>query len=160
MRYSIVFILVVLMSSFSIENDSKFVGDFSNTVENSVLYIRANGNFYFIYRYEMSTSWTNGTWKSKADTIFFEMVPVYDTVELSSPTRDSLILSVDSIPSRKSVKHMDGYFGVKQNMRKAPDKLMYLNGDLYQILINGQPDDKPKKGNPVKYFKRSTSAPK
>lgn len=160
MRVSTFFILFLGLSSFSSENENKFVGDYSNTVENSVLYIRSNATFYFIYRHEMSTSWTKGTWANKADTVFFQMVPVYDTVEVSSPIRDSLVLSIDSIPSRTSLKHMHGYFGVKQNVRKAPEKLMLLNGDLYQILMNGLPDNKPKKGNPVKYFKRSDSITK
>ena len=83
----------------------------------------------------MQGSWTKGQWSIKGDTIFFYMIPVYDTVlikKVDGSLIDSLRLSLDSLPSREELK-TDVLYAGGQNYRPHPDKLFFKKGRLHGI---------------------------
>ncbi len=86
----------------------------------------------------MAASWTNGTWYLNNDTVFFHMVPTYDTLshlDKSNSTVDTLILSPDEIPERITSSQFAGTVlsGGGQNRMNYPEKLLFRKGRLYKI---------------------------
>ena len=84
----------------------------------------------------MSGSWTKGTWTLKGDTVYFNMIPTYDTLrDANGIPSDTLILSTDEIPERitqiqfAAMSHSTG----GQNRMPLSDKLLFRKDRLYAI---------------------------
>ena len=98
----------------------------------------------------MSSSWTKGIWTLQNDTVFFYMVPTYDTlsqVNSNNLTLDTLILSDDEISERITTVQNAGIAlsSGGQNRMTYPDKLLVKKGRLYKIQ-NGSVVVKKQKG--------------
>ncbi|MGI8635572.1 MAG: hypothetical protein ACR2KZ_09240 [Segetibacter sp.] len=112
--------------------------------------LNADNTFKYTWKFDLSASWTKGIWTLKNDTVFFHMVPTYDTlshVNSKNFTIDTLILSDDEIPERitpiqsASIALSSG----GQNRMACPDKLLLKKGRLYKIQ-NGSLVVKKQKG--------------
>ena len=86
----------------------------------------------------MSASWTKGIWNVQNDTIFFKMIPIYDTLRKENSKGfvvDTLILSDDEIPERviliRSAIFQHSLGG--QNRMAYPEELLFKKGRLYKI---------------------------
>jgi hypothetical protein len=67
------------------------------------LNIEPDSTFMYSWYFDLQGSWTKGEWRMTRDTIYFTMIPVYDTLRQASKNgkiRDSLILSVDEKSER------------------------------------------------------------
>jgi hypothetical protein len=115
----------------------KFSGDYYNYF-GSELKLKPDSTFEYKWRLEQASSWTNGTWKTKSDTIFLKMVPVYDSLWLS-PTKVKLILSLNERSEKVSSEIQNLRPGVSegQNLHPIPDKLYLQGSRLYGIERNG-----------------------
>src|SRR5687767_6639882 len=101
---SIVFFVQISWISKSQELRS---GVYKNNYFGENIELRHDSTFYYTWNGHMQGSWTKGQWSIKGDTIFFHMIPVYDTVlikKVDGSLIDSLRLSLDSLPSREELK--------------------------------------------------------
>ncbi|MCG9899329.1 MAG: hypothetical protein MH132_04960 [Hydrotalea sp.] len=65
--------------------------------------LNSDSTFKYTWHFDMQSSWTKGIWWLKGDTIYFQMIPVYDTISKTNSnkiTTDSLVLSQDETPER------------------------------------------------------------
>ena len=133
--------------------------------------LNSDSTFKYTWHFDMQSSWTKGIWRLKGDTIYFQMIPIYDTISKINSnqiTTDSLVLSQDETPERIFLQTMtttsvninstektipkiyhDNLGALLssggQNKRYYLEKLIVKNGRLYQI-INGKPHRKKVKG--------------
>lgn len=93
-------IALLLTLSFGLFAQDKIVGRYRDYFDSRIL-LNSDGSFKYTWNFDMVASWTKGTWKLEGDTVFFIMVPTYDTlryINSNNVTTDSLILSTDEIP--------------------------------------------------------------
>jgi len=86
----------------------------------------------------MAASWTKGTWTLNRDTVYFHMIPIYDTLNQTNFTgilSDTLILSDDEISARITPTQSAAIAlsSGGQNRSSYPDKLFFKKGRLYKI---------------------------
>jgi hypothetical protein len=84
----------------------------------------------------MWSTWTKGTWTAYKDTIYFKMVPVYDTIRhtgSNGQTLDSLQLSDDEMPELLNPQPTGYFSGQGQNREPYPEKLFFRKDRLYNI---------------------------
>src|SRR5690242_5602236 len=92
--------LFILIFPFQLFAQSKFSGHYHDYFGYQ---IDINPDFSFKYTcdFDLMSSWTTGTWRTNNDTIYFKMVPVYDTIKNAGVgNRDSLVLSMDEKSER------------------------------------------------------------
>jgi hypothetical protein len=104
----------------------------------SRLQLNADNIFKYTWHFDMVGSWTKGTWALKGDTVYFYMVPTYDTLKVATVSNmaiDSLILSTDEIPERFTQEQYAAMLlsSGGQNRMDYPDKLLFRKGRLYKI---------------------------
>lgn len=104
--------------------------------------LNADSTFKYTWQIDLSASWTKGTWSLLRDTVYFHMVPTYDTVSYKnndSTSTDKLILSVDETAERMTQEQYAtmGLLSGRQNVQTYPDKLFFKKGRLYKIY-NGR----------------------
>jgi hypothetical protein len=110
----------------------------------------SDSTFKYTWHFDMSASWTKGTWKLMGDTVYFHMIPTYDTLGLANTngsTSDTLILSTDETSERFTQTQFVAMLvsGGGQNRMNYPDKLLFRKGRLYKIQ-NGKLVTKKQKG--------------
>ena len=142
MRIKSILLCVLITKACTLSAQKDISGNYFNHF-GSKLEIHADSTFKYNFHIDTEMSWTVGKWKVTNDTIYFTMIPVYDTViyKDSSQTNriDSLVLSLDQIPEKIiSLESISGYltsFG--QNRHSFPDKLFYKRNKLFYI-VNGK----------------------
>jgi hypothetical protein len=134
-------ILLISALPFGLNAQNKYLGNWNN-YWGCELSINEDSTFKFSWHFDLSGSWTAGTWKTENDTIFFKVVLVYDTLRYFDSKRniqvDSTILSLDDkaevIPNALPNFLSSG----GQNIYPMSDKLFYRNNKLYVIDKNGE----------------------
>jgi hypothetical protein len=140
MKYVLIFYLSAF--TFKIRAQSKFAGRYY-THFGEMMDINSDSTFKYLWRFDLSASWSNGSWRVEKDTIYFKMIPVYDTLEYkdkrTNTIHDSLVLSDGRAPKRITVNEIffNDLFSGGQNFRPCPEKLFYRNGKLLAIY-NGR----------------------
>jgi hypothetical protein len=120
----------------------KLIGQYRDNF-GSAIEIKADSTFHYSWAFDLSASWSQGTWSIKNDTIYFKMIPVYDTLRYKNnvgKTVDSLVLAGDEHP--KLITRMDNAIDMLssggQNRSQYPAKLFFRNERLYEIDQNGK----------------------
>lgn len=172
-------IILFFFTSLSLTAQKNLTGPYRDYFGTRII-LYPDSTFKYTSHFDMQASWTKGIWKLKGNTIYFTMVPVYDTItKITSNgiTTDSLILSLDETPERflapritsvdiKTVPDLKIYqanIGTLlssggQNERFYLDKLIVKKGRLYTI-VDGKSFAKKVKGIgtnkkwPTWYFK-------
>jgi len=113
--------------------EGKYNDYFGYTVE-----INIDSTFDFNWRFDLFAYWCTGKWTIINDTIYFDKIPVYDTlliVNKNGQPDDSLILSNDKKPGLITTSEMaiNSISSGGQDLLKFPGKLFYRNNRLYQI---------------------------
>jgi len=98
--------------------------------------IKSDSTFEFSWHFDLFERWSNGVWIIKNDTIYFRVVPVYDTLKYSSGY--SLVLSEDEKPKVFIPKILVTENARKQDSTDMPTKLFYQKDKLYTIGKNGK----------------------
>lgn len=134
---STVFILTISCNLFA---QYKVAGHYRDYF-GSKLQISADNTFKFSWNFDLSASWTIGTWTQKGDTIYFRMTPVYDTLthlKQNGVTADTLLLSDDEDSERISPEQAAATVlsSGGQNRMAYPEKLVFKKGRLYKIVNN------------------------
>jgi hypothetical protein len=135
MRCFTVIFLICCFERATAQN--KLAGSYRNPFGSNIQ-INPNNTFYYTWNFDMQGSWTRGTWTSVNDTVFFKMIPIYDTLQKTNNNSsfDSLILSVDSVPERlipgpASAVHYLSSGG--QSIHPYPEKLFFKKERLYEV---------------------------
>ena len=110
----------------------------------STLKFNTDSTFEYTWRYDLSGTWTKGTWRLDQDTIYMKTVSVYDTLtyidENTNSVRDSLVLSLDQ--KSESITDEEHWTNLLtsggQNRHPVPEKLYYRKGKLFEIDKNGK----------------------
>ncbi len=105
--FIITFLLLLPFSLFSQDNFAgRYSGYFGNRIQ-----INTDNTFEYTWHFDLSASWTKGTWTSKNDTVYFHVIPIYDTISYRTKNGfagDTLILSTDTIPERLTQEQLSG----------------------------------------------------
>jgi hypothetical protein len=130
-------IALLLSLSLSLFAQDKIIGSYRDNFGNRIL-LNSDNTFKYNWNFDLSASWTKGTWTLVKDTIYFHMVPTYDTLSETSAfgnTYDTLILSTDETPERLTQTELAamGLSSGGQNLRNSPQKLVFRKGRLYKI---------------------------
>ena len=142
-------IILLLTLSFSLFAQDKIVGHYRDYF-GSRIQLNTDSTFKYSWSFDLSVSWTKGTWLLKNDTVYFHMIPTYDTISYKNnngTSADKLILSVDETSDRLTP---DQYAGMGlssggQNIQPSPDKLFFKGQKLFAIK-NGKLVKKRVKG--------------
>ena len=163
-------LILFLLTTQTLTAQNKLIGRYRDYFGNRIQ-INSDSTFKYTWHFDMQSSWTKGIWQLQGDTIYFKMVPVYDTISLLAQDQsltDSLVLSADEIPERLGLPlQMTTPVDLKstntinpivyrnniaallssggQNKRYYLDKLIVKNGKLY-LIKNGRAYRKKVKG--------------
>lgn len=143
---TIAFLLLYTTESFAQDN---IPGRYHNYF-GCRLHLNPDSTFKYTWHLDTQSGWTKGTWSQKKDTIYFRMVPTYDTVRLTKPGErivDSLLISSDEISERLTMAGFSDtvLWSGGQNRSGYPTKLVWKKGRLYNIQ-NGRLVTKRQKG--------------
>lgn len=147
MKLSVIVVLIFLFPLASVAQ-SKYAGEYYNKFSSN-LKLNPDSTFEHTWRFDLSSSWTAGTWKVSNDTIYLNIMPVYDTVLVKNGDSmvDSLVLSLDGkselIPIEESVIGVITSGG--QNRYPIPDKLYYSRKRLIEVDEDGRLKKKKEK---------------
>jgi hypothetical protein len=128
----------ILTVSFNLFAQDEVTGRYRDYF-GSRLKINADNTFKYTWNFDLSASWTKGTWTQKGDTLYFNMTPVYDTLTYlkdNGVTADTLILSDNEIPERISREQgaATALSSGGQNRMVYPEKLLIRKGRLYNVV--------------------------
>ncbi len=131
----------LLFLSLSLFAQKSIIGRYRDYFGNRIE-LNADSTFKYSWRFDLSYSWTKGKWSLNDDTLYFQMIPTYDTISYKnsdSSWADKLILSVDEKSERITPKQYTdmGLSSGGQNIQSYPDKLFFKKGKLY-IVYNGR----------------------
>ncbi|MFI1770312.1 hypothetical protein [Thalassobellus citreus] len=137
-------ILILLISKVCFGQD-KYIGFYYDRFHETIE-LKADSTFIHNYRFDLSSSWTTGKWKSKNDTIYLTTILVKDTVRLMNSSHktinDSLVLSADQKIDRIEPNEyfLNQISSGGQNRQNPPRKLFWKKERLYRIKENGNLD--------------------
>ena len=147
MRKIYILLCSLVVNTFQLNAQKKITGNY-HTYFGSMLEIHTDSTFKYSFHLDTESSWVNGTWKVKKDTIYFTMIPIYDTITFRDNSQtlriDSLVLSLDLISERITSKERVNMFltSYGQNRHSFPNKLFYKKNKLFYIsngkLVKGR----------------------
>lgn len=130
-------IILLLTLSFNLLAQDKIVGCYRDYF-GSRIQLKVDNTFKYTWNFDMAGSWTKGTWTLSGDTVYFHMVPTYDTlmqISKNGVTSDIFILSTDEVSDRIT---QEQYAGIVlssggQNRTSYPEKLVFKRKKLYEV---------------------------
>ncbi len=137
MAMKILIITALLNLSLGLFAQKNIVGRYRDYF-GSRIELNVDSTFKYTWNFDMAASWTKGTWSFKNDTVYFHMIPTYDTVSYKNNngySADKLILSVDEIAERMTPEQYTG-MGLSsggQNIQPWPEKLFFKKQKLFAI---------------------------
>lgn len=107
----------------------------------SKLKINPDSTFLYSWDFDLASSWSKGKWEVKNDTVYFSVIPVFDTLRIARK-KDSLILSANQVAelitdTDSPVTALISSGG--QNRHQMSPKLYYKGDRLYEIGKHGKP---------------------
>jgi len=134
-------VVIILLLPLELFAQSKYVGEYYDQF-GSNLKLNADLTFNHTWRFDLSSSWTKGTWKVSNDTIYLNIEPVYDTLQVknSGSVVDSLVLSLDSKGESISMEEyaIGAVTSGGQNRQPTPLNLYYSRKRLIEVDEHGQ----------------------
>lgn len=128
-------ILFLTLSSNLFAQD-KIIGHYRDYF-GSRLQLNSDSTFKYTWNFDLSASWTKGTWIVENDTVYLQMTPIYDTISKTNngSAVDQLVLSDDEASERLTQQQFigQGLLSGGQNKTPYPEKLFYKKGRLYGI---------------------------
>jgi len=99
--------------------------------------INPDATFKYSWHFDLQGSWTKGTWRVNNDTVYFHMIPIYDTIRYKGRDNrmvDSLILSVDEKSGQITMQDAGVLYSGGQNIKPAR-KCCFIERIGYTALI-------------------------
>ena len=142
MKFSLSILLLILINF----KHGNVEGDYFNHF-GSKLKINSDKTFLYTWNFDVASSWSKGMWKMKNDTIYFDVIPVYDTLRRTN-LKDTLVLSIDQKPeliSDMSIVFIEILSSGGQNRQKMSSKLYFDGEKLIEIKKNGKLNNRKSK---------------
>jgi hypothetical protein len=154
--FLVIIIFTHLYSAFSQAISGNYYNYFG-----SKLSLFPDSSYKYIYRFDLSSSWSTGKWKVLNDTIYLVNMPIYDTLIgvdtlwkskhfnlYATKKINELYLSSDENPERISLSEsiMSSISGGGQNRVSYPAKLVNKRGKLFKLDKTGRIETKKVKG--------------
>ncbi len=138
MKFSLSILFLILINGQHRNVEGEYYNHFG-----SKLKINSDSTFLYNWNFDLASSWSKGKWKIKNDTIYFKIMPVFDTLRRTS-LKDTLILSMDEKPEliterNGSITQFLSSGG--QNRQKMSAKLYFDGEKLIEIKRNGKLDN-------------------
>jgi len=141
MKFASAILLSFITSA--VYGQNHYIGEWNDHWGNS-FDIQPDSSFKYIWSFDLSSRWANGTWKINNDTIYFFSIPVYDTIindknivlKLSEDEKSSVLTSKDLMQLSSGV----------QDTALMPKKLFYSHNKLFVINAEGKLNRKKLKG--------------
>jgi hypothetical protein len=128
-------LLSLLFLSLKLYAQDKIIGSYRDN-SGYKIDIHSNGTFKYNWSFDMMATWAQGTWRINNDTIYFKVIPIYDTVKFSynkNNLTDSLILSHDDKSEQTTFRDPNILQAGYQDIMIVPEKLFYKKEKLYKI---------------------------
>lgn len=135
-----IFCFVLFSSSIITSAQSRTVGTYADYFGRK-LELNADSTFDYSYHFDLYSTWTQGVWSLRNDTVYFKWLPVYDTIRITNPPgqfKDSLILSLDRKAEGVGPPDEKVLYSGGQNYYPYPQKLFYHRDKLYTISKEGK----------------------
>ena len=137
--------LYCLLFYFPVHGQNKnanFIGKYRDYFGSEII-INRDSTFKYTWHFNLFSSWSNGKWTIKSDTIYLKTIPIYDTLTYTNSNGklvDSLVLSDDEHPKRiyPTIITNNGLLGGGQNHRPCPERLFYRDNKLYAFTDKGK----------------------
>ncbi len=138
-----VFGILFLITTSAVYGQNHYIGEWNDYFGNS-FDIKPDSSFKYLWIFDSSSRWANGTWKINNDTIYFIFIPVYDTIidgknivlKLSEDDKSTVFTFKDLIQLSSGV----------QDTALMPKKLFYRQNKLFVINAEGKLSRKKRKG--------------
>jgi hypothetical protein len=135
MKFILSIVLLILINGQHGNVEGEYYDNLGTTLR-----INANSTFSYKWNGHNISSWSNGKWKINNDTVYFKVIPIFDTVRKSG-VKDTLILSLDEKPEliterNGSISHF--LSSRAQNNIPINDKLYFDGKKLIEIKRNGK----------------------
>ena len=142
MKFSLSILLLLLINGQHRNVEGEYYNYFGSNLK-----INSNGTFLYNWHFDLASSWSKGKWKMKNDTLYFEIIPILDTLRRAN-LKDTLLLSIDEKPEliterNGSITQFLSSGG--QNRQKMSLKLYYDGEKLIEIKKNGKLDNEKQK---------------
>ena len=141
----IFFLLFTFQISIFCFGQNNLVGIYSDFFGEKIELL-SDSTFKHTYRFDLSSSWTKGKWRTIKDTLYLESILILDTLQIRNSenqfVKDSLVLSVDDISNRINNEEfaVSLISGGGQNRVKPPIKLFLRNRKLFRLTEDGTID--------------------
>lgn len=138
------FLLICIISWNTLSAQHIFPGHYEN-FDGCAVDFYPDSTFHFSWHFDLMGSWTKGRWSCDRDTIILTAIPIFDTVTYLTKTSgsvDSLVLSLDTVPERKSPEPSNVLYSGGQNKYPCPAKLLFRKNHLYYLNEEGQAEVK------------------
>ena len=139
-------VIVLILFSFNYclsQNriEGTYKSKFGQTIQ-----LNSNNTFLFRSSFDLSSSWSQGKWKTSNDTIYLEVEIIKDTLYdrnyKTGIVKDTLVISQDAISNR--ISYDEFIVGILssggQNRVKPPSKVFFRNNKLHLINELGRID--------------------
>ena len=138
MKLNIFYILILLFISLGLKRPENILGEYYNYF-GSKLKINSDSTFQYSWSFDTQSCWTKGKWKVKHHIVYFEIIPIYDTLRRKGK-QDTLILSADEIPNlvTNDTALPDYFFGSGQINCHMSLRLYYKDDKLIEIDDKGK----------------------
>lgn len=133
-----ILLIIVLIWCYLVKGQtSPYTGVYRDFSGNKLV-VYADSNFQHSWNFDMQSSWARGKWTVLKDTLFFQMIPIFDTVRLTliNGTKDSLVLSLDET-SERIIPETGALHAYGQNYFSYPGKLFFKANKLFYINTDG-----------------------
>lgn len=147
----ILLIVTFLISGLQV-NARKNIPGFYQDHFGSSLQLYKDSTFTYRYRFDLISSWNKGKWTVKNNTIYFQIVPVLDTVIFKDENNRIINQTVvQSVDENANLISAEEYIKTRSNTpekypREIPLKLLFRKNKLYNLNKDGKPIKKKYKG--------------
>jgi hypothetical protein len=139
MKFSLLILFLFLINVQHGNVEGEYYNSFG-----SKLKINTDSTFLYNWSFDTASSWSEGKWRLKNDTIYFEIIPVFDTLRINHQ-KDTLLLSVNQKPeliTDPSITIFESLSSGGQNKTKMSSKLYFDGEKLIEIKKNGKLDNR------------------
>lgn len=133
-------ILLCCLLLLKTKAQNKYIGQYHDFFARSIV-INSDSTFKYEFHFDLESSWTKGTWITNRDTIYLQVIPIFDTlkyVDVNGISHDSLRLSLDQNAGQVTLEETQLLYSYGQERHPCPKKLYFKHNKLYSIMADGK----------------------
>jgi len=133
-------ILFLYLLVLKVDAQNKFVGRYHDFFASTIV-INSDSTFKYEFHFDLESSWSKGTWMTNKDTIYFNVIFLFDTLkylDTDGTLRDSLVLSLDETAEQITLDETQLLYSGGQERHPCPKKLYFKHNKYYFINPDGK----------------------